>query len=124
MSVKQIIQDFYKSDALIDPEVMAEYLHPDVTLEWNSSTGLMRLNYSSILAYTAQLSKAYVRTKVKIGHILEDGDVVSLRFEHSVKTIENPREEMPLANFFAIWELRDGKLYKGYQMSQPVSVNS
>jgi hypothetical protein len=35
-----------------------------------------------------------------------------------VKTIENPREEMLLAHFFVIWEIKDDKLFRGYQISQ------
>jgi hypothetical protein len=28
------------------------------------------------------------------------------------KTIENPREEMLLAHFISIWQIKDNKLYK------------
>jgi hypothetical protein len=41
-----------------------------------------------------------------------------VRYSHFVKTIENPREEMLLAHFISIWQIKDNKLYKGYQMSQ------
>ena len=37
MLAKKLLQDFYKSDALIDSAVMDTYLHPDVVGEWNSS---------------------------------------------------------------------------------------
>ena len=30
MSIKEFVQKFYKSDALIDSEVMKTYLHPEV----------------------------------------------------------------------------------------------
>lgn len=119
MTAKNVVQDFYKSDALIDPAVMASYLHDDVQLEWHSSTGIIKFDRKGILAFAEQTSKAYVRTKVRISHLVAEDDTVSVRYLQSVKTIENPREEMPLAQFFAIWEVRDGKLYRGYQMSQP-----
>ena len=32
MNLKKIILDFYKSDALINPTVLAEYLHDDIIL--------------------------------------------------------------------------------------------
>jgi hypothetical protein len=64
------------------------------------------------------LSKAYVRSKTRITHILSEGNTVSVRYSHYVKTIENPREEMLLAHFMVIWEVKDDKLYRGYQMSQ------
>ncbi|WP_298154750.1 nuclear transport factor 2 family protein [Flavobacterium sp.] len=118
MSAKKLVQAFYKSDALIDPAVMQTYLHPEVKVEWNSSKGPITMNYEEIIAFTTELSKAYVRTKVRMSHILQDGDTVAARYSHFVKTIENPREEMLLAHFFVIWEVKDDKLFRGFQMSQ------
>lgn len=118
MSVKEIVKNFYKSDALIDNEVMKDFLHTDVIVEWNSSKGFIQLNYDSLLNLSNDLSKAYVRSKVRISHIIEENDLVSVRYSHFVKTIENPREEMLLAHFMAIWEIKDNKLFRGYQMSQ------
>ena len=118
MSAKKIILDFYKSDALINPEVLDTFLHTDVILDWNSSKGFVQMNYDSIVNLAGELSKAYVRSKVRISHILAENDLVSVRYSHYVKTVENPREEMFLANFIVIWQLKDDKLYRGYQMSQ------
>ncbi|GAA6767187.1 hypothetical protein AAFH68_31350 [Flavobacterium sp. CGRL1] len=44
MSIKEFVQKFYKSDALIDSEVLKTYLHPDVIIEWNSSKGFIEMN--------------------------------------------------------------------------------
>lgn len=118
MPAKEIVKNFYKSDALIDSKVMKDFLHPDVIIEWNSSKGFIQLNYDSLLNLSNDLSKAYVRSKVRISHIIEENDLVSVRYSHFVKTIENPREEMLLAHFMAIWEIKDNKLFRGYQMSQ------
>ncbi|MBE0390858.1 hypothetical protein HNQ02_000390 [Flavobacterium sp. 7E] len=118
MSVKEFIQSFYKSDALINNEVMKDFLHPEIILDWNSSKGFLQLDHQGILDIATELSKAYVRSKVRISHIVTEGDTVSVRYSHFVKTIENPREEMLLASFMAIWQVKDGKLYRGYQMSQ------
>ena len=118
MSIKEFVQKFYKSDALIDSEIMKSYLHPDVTVDWNSSKGLILLDYNSLLDMANELSRAYVRSKVRISHIIAEEDLVSIRYSHFVKTIENPREEMLLAHFSTIWQIKDDKLYRGYQMSQ------
>ncbi|KRD10456.1 hypothetical protein ASE21_12195 [Flavobacterium sp. Root901] len=118
MSIKEFVQKFYKSDALIDSEVLKTYLHPDVIIEWNSSKGLIEMNYDSIIEMANELSRAYVRSKVRISHIIAEDDLVSVRYSHYVKTIENPREEMLLAHFSTIWQIKDDKLYRGYQMSQ------
>jgi predicted SnoaL-like aldol condensation-catalyzing enzyme len=118
MSAKKLVQNFYKSDALIDAEVMKDFLHPEIILDWNSSKGFVQMNYDSIVNLAGELSKAYVRSKVRISHILAENDLVSVRYSHYVKTVENPREEMFLANFIVIWQLKDDKLFRGYQMSQ------
>jgi predicted SnoaL-like aldol condensation-catalyzing enzyme len=118
MSAKEIVQKFYKSDALIDSEVIKEFLHPEIVLDWNSTTGFIQLNYDAILNLSNELSKAYIRSKVRISHIVTENDLVSVRYSHFVKTVENPREEMLLAHFMVIWQIKDNKLFRGYQMSQ------
>lgn len=115
---KKLIQDFYKSDALINPEIMDQFLHPDILLDWNSSTGFKQLNRDQLLSITAEMNKAYVRSKARISHIVKEGNFVSVRYTHCIKTIENPREEMVLAHFMVIWEIKDDKLYRGFQISQ------
>ena len=118
MNAKKIVQAFYKSDVLLETATVSGFLHPDVILEWHSTTGFMKLNYQDIIDLSTELGKAYVRSKARISHLIEEENTVSVRYSHYVKTIENPREEMLLAHFMVIWELKDGKLYRGYQMSQ------
>ena len=118
MTAKKLVQDFYKSDALINPEIMKTFLHPEFVLEWNSTTGFVKLDFEGILNYCLEISKSYIRTKVRISNIIKEKEKIALNYSLSVKTIENPREEMLLANFFVIWEIKDMKLFKGYQMSQ------
>ncbi|HMI06664.1 MAG TPA: nuclear transport factor 2 family protein [Flavobacterium sp.] len=118
MSAKKFVQNFYKSDALINSEIMKEYLHPEVVLDWNSSKGFIQLKRDEIVAMAGELGRAYVRSKVRMSHLLQDGNQVAVRYSHFIKTVENPREEMLLAHFFVIWELKDEKLFRGFQMSQ------
>lgn len=118
MTAKKIVQDFYKSDVLLDSEKVKAFLHPDVVLEWHSSKGFHKLNYDQIIDLSNELGKAYSRSKNRISHLLVKDNMVSLRYQHYIKTIENPREEMLLANFMVLWELKDNLLHRGYQMSQ------
>ncbi|WP_264521430.1 nuclear transport factor 2 family protein [Flavobacterium sp. N1994] len=118
MSAKEIVQAFYKSDVLLETDSVSKLLHKDVILEWHSTKGFLKLKHQEILDLTTELGKAYVRSKARITHIIEEGNTVAVRYSHYVKTIENPREEMLLANFMVIWELKNNKLYRGYQMSQ------
>lgn len=123
MTLKKIIREFYKSDALINGDIMASYLHKEVTLNWSSSQGIFEMDHDRILEFTYGIGKSYVRSKATITHILQDGNFVSVRYNYYAKTIENPREEMHLADVFVIWEIKDEKLYRGYQMSQVPLIN-
>ncbi len=118
MSSKKSILNFYKSDALINPKVLDTFLHPDVILDWNSSTGFIQMKREDLLEFASELSRSYIRSKVTISHIVKEGNLISVRYSHTVKTVENPREDILLANFMVIWELKDDKLFRGFQMSQ------
>lgn len=118
MSAKDIVLEFYKSDVLLENETVSKFLHDDIVLEWHSSKGYLKLKYQDIIDLSNELGKAYIRSKARITHVLENEHIVSVRYSHYVKTIENPREEMLLAHFMVIWELKNNKLYRGYQMSQ------
>lgn len=118
MGAKAIVQEFYKSDVLLDADKVKALLHPDVVLEWHSTKGFLKLHQSQIVELSVELSKAYLRSKCRISHIIANGNTVYVRYAHYVKTIENPREEMMLAHFMVVWEIKDDKLYRGYQMSQ------
>ena len=118
MKAKEIVQNFYKSDVIIDPALVKEFLHPEVILEWHSSQGFLKLSYEDIIDLSNDLNKAYVRSKSKLSHIVVEDNTVVVRYSHYVKTIENPREEMLLGHFMVIWEIKEDKLYRGFQMSQ------
>lgn len=118
MSAKKIVQEFYKSEALINGELMKNFLHPEVVLDWNSSTGFLQLKHKDIMDLTSQMERSYVRSKARVTHLLQDGNNVAVRYSHFIKTVENPREEMLLAHFIVIWEVKDDKLFRGFQMSQ------
>jgi len=118
MTPKKLVEQFYKSDVLLDPELVASYLHDDVLLDWNSSKGFLQMDKTKIVSICTEMGKAYTRSKIKVSHLLAEGNTVSIRYHHFVKTIENPREEILLAPFIVIWEVKDEKLFRGYQMSQ------
>ena len=118
MGAKAIVQEFYKTDVILDADKVKALLHPDVVLEWHSTKGFLKLNHEQLIGISNELGKTYVRSKYKISHLVEEGNTVAVRYSQYVKTIENPREEMLLAHFMVIWEVKDNKLYRGYQMSQ------
>lgn len=118
MNAKEIVKNFYQSNALRDSQLMDTFLHPEIVVEWNSSQGFLSLNREDLLKLADELNVAYHSSRVEIKHLLSQKTTVTVRYTHHIKTIENPREEMILAHFIVIWELEDGKLYRGYQMSQ------
>ena len=85
MSAKEIVQEFYESDVMLEADSVSKLLHPDAVLEWHSSKGFLKLHHDDIIALSAELSKAYVRSKIRISHIVAEDHTVSLRYSHFVK---------------------------------------
>lgn len=123
MSPKQIVKSFYESDLANDSSVVSTYIHKDCLLHWNSSTGYRIRNYSDLDSYFKNINKAYQSLRVQISHLLQDDHQVTIRYTMFVSTIEDPENELPLANFISIWEIKDGKLYRGYEISQMADDN-
>lgn len=115
---KKIVEEFYKSDFIKNPETLSEYLHPEAELFWNSSVGFQKMKYDDIVLMVQNISKAFHSLRAEVSHLIRKKDMVTIRFTYYVRTIENPDEELPMAHFMAIWQLVDGKMYKGHQMSQ------
>jgi predicted SnoaL-like aldol condensation-catalyzing enzyme len=120
-SAKEIVRNFYRSNILKDESVLENFFHPELILIWNSSNGLTIMNYSDIVNFFTEIRRTYYDLRVEVSHLLEDDDHVTVRYKYYVRTIENPDEELGIAHFIAIWEVKDGKMYRGYQVSQPVT---
>ncbi len=118
-SIKKIVKEFYNSNFYKSPEDVKNYLHPEAELFWNSSAGFNKMNFQDILELSTEMSKSFHSLRAEISHLLRDKDEVSIRLTYHVKTVENPDEEIPMAHFMAIWKIKDNKLFKGYQISQP-----
>ena len=104
MKAKNLVLEFYQPDVLLDKEAVKQFIHPDIIIDWNSSKGFIQMNYDDVLNLSDELKKSYLRSKMRISHIVQEKEIVSVRYSHFVKTIENPREEMLLANFMVIWD--------------------
>lgn len=120
-SAKEIVKDFYNSDLLNDSNVLERFFHPDMVLIWNSSDGLTIMHFEEIVEFFSEIRRTYNDFRSEISHLLEDDNHVTIRYKYYVRTIENPDEELGIAHFIAIWEIKDGKLFRGYQVSQPVT---
>ncbi|GER60516.1 nuclear transport factor 2 family protein [Patiriisocius marinus] len=123
MSAKQIVKDFYNSDFLRDKTVLDKFFHPDVEFIWNSTDGLTIMHFDDLKATFAEISRTYNDLRIEVSHVLEDEGVVTTRYKYYVRTVENPEEELGIAHFISIWHLKDGKLHRGYQVSQPATIS-
>lgn len=122
-TAKEIVRDFYRSDILRDDTVLERFFHPELTFIWNSANGLTIMNYDDIITFFAEIRRSYDDLRVEVSHLLADGPHVTIRYKYYIRTMENPDEELGIAHFIAIWEIRDDKIYRGYQVSQPVTDN-
>tara|TARA_R110000850_G_scaffold80862_1_gene173530 strand:- start:75139 stop:75555 length:417 start_codon:yes stop_codon:yes gene_type:complete len=121
-SAKQIVKDFYNADFLKDESVLEKFIHPELTLIWNSTTdGLSILNYDDLADFFTEIRRSYYDMRIEVSHLLQDDSFVTARYKYYIKTLENPDEELGIAHFISIWEIKDDKLYKGYQISQPAT---
>ncbi|SKB31507.1 hypothetical protein SAMN05660776_0318 [Salegentibacter holothuriorum] len=115
---KEIVENFYISLFKDEKGTLDNYLHPNATLSWYGTTGFKKLDFKEILKLRDDLGKNFESLKPEVEKIVEEGHQIAIQFTYHVETIENPDEEMPLAHFMAIWELKDNKLFKGVQISQ------
>lgn len=115
---KELVIDFYNSDALYNSKTLDTFLHPEVVLEWNSSKGFLKKDRKGLLQSADELKIGYEAIVVQIHQIISEENIVSVHYTLFGTTIENPNHINRLALFFVNWEIQDGKLFKGYQMSQ------
>ncbi len=118
MSAKEIVKAFYDSDLANDPTVVSRFYHKECELHWSSSQGFMHLDYDAIVDFFEGTRKSYTNLRFEFTHFVEADSKVFTRHTLFANTIENPDNETVLAHFSTIWEIRDNKLYRGYEISQ------
>ena len=118
-SAKDLVRGLYESDFFNDSSVLKKYLHKDAELYWNASTGFSKMTYKDISDMSSEMGKSFVSLRSSITHLMAEDNQVSIRLTYYIRTVENPEEEVGIIHFMAIWELKNGLLYKGYQISQP-----
>lgn len=124
MSPKEIVKAFYDCDLAKDGQTaVSKYIHKDCQLHWNSSSGYKALSYDDLNLFFEEINASYHSLKSDISHLLQDENQVTIRFSMYARTIEDPENELPLANFISIWEVKDGKMYRGYEISQGADDN-
>ena len=93
---KQLVHDFYTSGFHKDTSILKEYLHKDVTIYWNSSSGFSKLDYEDFARMSSDIGKSYEGLSCEITHLLQEDNKVTIRFTYNANTIENPEEDIAL----------------------------
>lgn len=122
MTPREIVRSYYKADLANEKDVLERFLHPDCQLNWHSSKGFNILNRDAINVLYQDIQKSYSTFRTRISHLLEDRDHVTARYTIYVTPMETG-EEIAMAHFITIWQVKDGKLYRGYEMSQGADVS-
>lgn len=122
MNAKKLVKSFYESNFIKETDIVERFFHPELTLIWNSATdGLSILNYDDMATFFEEIRRNYADMRIELSHLLKDDVFVTARYKYYIRPVENPDEELGIAHFITIWEIKDDKLYRGYQISQPVT---
>jgi len=116
---KEIIEFLYKNDGMRNSDFLNTIIPEDFTLEWDSSHGLVLMDKNAILNLALELKQNFIESIFEISHFVHENNTFVVKYNHKVTTIENPKEYMLLAKMVAIWDFKEGKLHKGYQISKP-----
>ncbi len=117
MSVKKIAEKLYALDLAKDENAM-DYFHKNCELNWHSSKGFTILDYDAISKMLSEIRRSYESFSYQISHLLEDKETITARYTIYASSIERPTKNEPIAHFISIWEIKDGKLFKGHEISQ------
>ena len=115
-NAKNIVKKFYQTDFVTDAKSGISLLHDDIVLIWNSTEGLTIMDKKEIVKTFEEVSRTYEQLRIEVSHVLEDENFVTIRYKYYIKTIENPEEELGIAHFIAIWEIKDGKSIKDIKL--------
>ncbi len=118
MTPKELVLNFYNSDALYNPDTLKGFLHSDIILNWNSSKGFVMKNKEELIQLATDLQNNYTSHVIQMHQIVAEANLVTVHYTHFATTIENPNHIHILAHFMVIWEVENNTLFKGYQMSQ------
>jgi hypothetical protein len=123
MSPKDIVKQFYQSD-LAKSEKIMDLFHENCELNWNSSKGFTKLDYKGVEQMLKGIQKSYHSFKFMVSHLLQEDTIVTARYTIYATTIEQPDKEEALAHFISIWEVKDHKMYRGFEISQLADSSS
>jgi|TARA_B110000014_G_C20093038_1_gene572504 hypothetical protein len=124
MKPKDIVKSFYDSNFYKDQEVLKSFIHPECELYWSSSGGFVKFNYSDIIVHGERIASSFKELRPEISHVIAEDNFVTIRYTYYAVTYDHPEDEICLAHFISIWEVKDDKLYRCHEMSQMADENA
>ncbi len=124
MTPKKIVKEFYESDLANDLSLIEKFYDKDCKVFWNSSKGFSERNFYDVYNFFKGVTESYDQLRFQFSHILADGNHVTVRYTLYAKTIESSEEEIPLAHYTSIIEVKDDKMYRGFEISQLADISS
>jgi ketosteroid isomerase-like protein len=117
MNKIDIIKNFYASDNFRDLTHVEELIDDEIVLDWYSSVGHFKYYKEDILKLSKEMFVNYTSTRIELETIFGEGNEVAVKYKFFAATIENPNEQILIANVMVIWEFKGDKIVKGYQTS-------
>lgn len=117
MSNIELIKKYYSFNNFTDVEFVSNLIDDAIELDWKSTVGSFIYNKKDILKLTQELFVNYATIKFEILNIFGTEDEIAVRLNIIATTIENPDEEMLIANIMSIWIFENNKIIKGFQFS-------
>ena len=119
VAAKKIVQKFLDSDVFVNVEEFDHYIHKDLKMHWHASSGYREFSYDDYHRLSQSTASSYESMRSEVTHMISDKKEVAARFTVYVRTIENPREEIPVGYFVSIFKLEGDKIIEVHQSSHP-----
>ena len=124
MTAKALIKSFYESDLSNDASLIDTFYHKECIIHWNSSKGYTEMDFKGVSAFFRGVRESYNRLRFEITHLLSEKEVVTVRYTLFANTIESESDEMPIAHYICIHHIKDNKIYRSFEISQPADTDS
>lgn len=116
---KKIVTNFLDSDVFVQANDFESFFHKDFKMHWHASSGYREFNYEEYQRIAQVTAASYESMRTEISHMISDKNEVAARFTVYVRTLENPREEVPVGYFISIFKIEDEKIVEIHQTSHP-----
>ncbi len=116
---KKVVTAFLDSDVFVKADNFDSFFHRDFKMHWHASSGYRDFDYDEYERITHVTAASYESMRTDISHMISEKEEVAARFTVYVRTLENPREEVPVGYFISIFKIKDDKILEIHQTSHP-----